>query len=272
MSLIKYPAYRRPRLYAAAGLIGAMATWLAFGSMQPAQAAVLQVSPVRLQFESAQSAQALQVFNRGQNPLEAQVRVMRWTQEDGTDRLTPTTDVVASPAIMRVAPGNRQTVRIVRLQPTPAADEQTYRILIDELPQETPAKGVGLKILLRYSIPVFIAASSAKPSDPADEAQAPHKTDLSRVCAQFTPRRGGGTELRFSNNSPRALRISSVTAVSTDGKQQLIEDGLLGYVLPGKQMGWAIKSPAPLTADLALKARFNDDTNAQAVPLEDTCR
>ncbi|ANY18314.1 molecular chaperone [Bordetella pseudohinzii] len=249
-----------------------VATWLTFGGIQAAQAAVLQVSPVRLHFESAQTAQALQVFNSGQNALEAQVRVMRWTQENGEDRLVPAKEVVASPAIMRVAPGERQTVRIVRLHPSPSPDEQTYRILIDELPPKEPPKGVELKVLLRYSIPVFIAASSTKSPDAPHEEQGPPKTDLSLVCAQLAPRKEGASELRVSNRSPQSLRISSLTAVSANGQTQVLEDGLLGYVLPGKQMEWAIKSPTQLTAGLTLKARFNDDTDAQAVPLEGTCR
>ncbi|WP_439810772.1 molecular chaperone [Bordetella bronchiseptica] len=272
MNSRRYPTRSYLRLHAAAAIIGTVASWLTFGSIPAAQAAVLQVSPVRLHFEPVQSAQALQVFNSGQNGLEAQVRVMRWTQENGEDRLTPAKELVASPAIMRVAPGERQTVRIVRLDPSPSPDEQTYRILIDELPPKESPKGVELKVLLRYSIPVFIAASSTKNSDSSNEEQAPLKTDISLVCAKLAPRKDGAAELRVSNRTPQSLRISSLSAISANGQTQVLEDGLLGYVLPGKQMEWAIKSPAQLTAGLTLKARFNDDTDTQAVPLEGTCR
>ena len=58
-----------------------------FAGMSLVYASALQVSPVRLQFEGAQRAQAIQVRNQGSDSLNAQVRVMRWTQENGVDKL-----------------------------------------------------------------------------------------------------------------------------------------------------------------------------------------
>lgn len=236
-----------------------------------AQAVVLQVSPVRIDFEPDHRAQVLRVSNSGSQELQAQVRIMRWTQERGEDRLVPADDIVASPAILQVGPGGLQTVRLVRVQmPTQApAQELSYRVLVDELPKKEPAAaGAGLKILMRYSIPLFIAPAPAGQAAKKAGGVATAQTDLSRVRAQVAAGGDGKTMLRVSNDGARALRISYLSTLAPGGEKRVLGDGLIGYVLAGQQMSWPVNLPHPLPADVILKARFNDDRQARALPLD----
>lgn len=249
-----------PRMAAAAVC---MAAGLAGASV--GQAAVLQVSPVRVEFGNAERAQALNIANSGKRDLEAQVRVMRWTQENGQEHLVPADDMVVSPAIVRVAPGKQQVVRLVRVQPGPVAQELSYRVFVDELPGPPAlAASTGVKVLMRYSIPAFVAP--AHPSVSREPAVA--QTDLSRVHAQLVAGNGGQSVLRVKNDSPRALRISYLSTLGPGGEKRSLGDGLIGYVLPGQQMGWPVNLSYPLPADLTLKARFNDDRQARPLPME----
>lgn len=78
-----------------------------------------------------------------------------------------------SPAQLRIAPGQRQRLRIVRLGPAPDRDERAYRLLI------APQAGAPPGRAERHSLPVFLqpeaparplalqATLQARPGQPA---------------------------------------------------------------------------------------------------------
>ncbi|AJP59389.1 hypothetical protein UC34_03690 [Pandoraea vervacti] len=233
-----------------------------------ATAAVLQVSPVRIEFASAQHAQALQVSNSGTRSLDAQVRIVRWSQEGGKDRFDPVDDLVASPAILQVSPGQTRVVRLVRLHPAPSNQQLSYRVFVDELPTSKITSGAGIKVLMRYSIPLFVEPASAKTGTgaPGTPGEVP-PTDLSQVQSQLVAGPDGKSSLLVSNSSAHAIRISDLVTSGPSGGQQSLVNGLVGYVLPGQQMAWPINVPFPPSQNLTLKARFNDDREARALPM-----
>jgi fimbrial chaperone protein len=60
-------------------------------------AASLQVAPVLLDIAAPAAAAMVTLRNTGATPIATQIRVFRWVQEEGRERLEPTADVVASP-------------------------------------------------------------------------------------------------------------------------------------------------------------------------------
>lgn len=64
---------------------------------------------------------------------------------------------------MNVAPHASYNIRVVRLMPTAVSQEESYRILIDELPKPVDSRkvGQGLNVLLRSSLPLFITNPDA---------------------------------------------------------------------------------------------------------------
>ncbi|VVE65116.1 molecular chaperone [Pandoraea captiosa] len=233
-----------------------------------ATAAVLQVSPVRIEFASAQHAQALQVSNSGTRSLDAQVRIVRWSQEGGKDRFDPVDDLVASPAILQVSPGQTRVVRLVRLRPAPSNQQLSYRVFVDELPTSKITSGAGIKVLMRYSIPLFVEPASANrvTGSPGTPGEVP-PTDLSQVQSKLVAGPDGKSSLLVNNSSAYAIRISDLVTSGPSGGQQSLVNGLVGYVLPGQQMAWPINVPFPPSQNLILKARFNDDREARALPM-----
>lgn len=116
-----------------------------------------------MDLSAQQPAAALTLRNDGTTPLNAQVRVFAWSQTPDEDRLERTDRVVASPPIVQVAPGADQIVRILPPSGAPVDTEETYRLLIDEIPDGTDAQLTGVGVQLRYSVPVFVGApASAK--------------------------------------------------------------------------------------------------------------
>src|SRR5262245_42609749 len=100
-----------------------------------ALAASFQVAPLLLEVTAPGPAPPLTLRNTGSSPIATQIRVFRWSQEDGNERLAPTEDVVASPPAAELHPGQDYVVRVVRLTKSPVAGEEAYRLLIDELPE-----------------------------------------------------------------------------------------------------------------------------------------
>jgi len=256
---------RRPGL----ALLAAMMMGGVLGG--PAQAASLQVSPIRVEFEPTEQAQALNLSNNGTEPLEAQVRVQRWSQADGREVLSPADDIVASPAIVRIAPGQRQVVRLVRAHPVAGGKELSYRVLVDELPKQQSQQEGGLKVLLRYSIPVFVAATRQL-ADQATGKASPAETDLTRVSAKLERGDNGKSQLHVRNDGISHVRISFLSLSGSNGSRQSLGNGLIGYVLAGQEMSWPVDVAYPLAQGQTLKARFNDDREARAVPLDNAGR
>ncbi|MDO4694581.1 MAG: molecular chaperone [Eikenella sp.] len=183
-----------------------------------ARAAGLQVSPVSLFLPASQQAAVLTLTNTGGEPLTAQVRVFRWTQnEQGQDVYTPDSGVVASPPMLRMAAGAEQQLRLIRTG-APSAEEAAYRIVIDELPPPQHTPRAGLNFVLRYSLPLFLNQSENPPA---------------RLHWQWRAV-GGKTELSARNTGASYAQLGRIALTAADGKEtRPLADGLTGYVLPG---------------------------------------
>lgn len=219
----------------------------------PARAAVLQLAPIPVEVQAPQAAAVLNLSNRASAEVALQTRVFRWTQEGGEDRLVPTSDVVVSPPIATVPPGQTLTVRVVRRLPQPAAAEETYRIWVDELPSEKgKTKGQSLRILMRYSVPVFFAPRGAE----RDEAALSWR--LARTSS-------GDFKLTASNPGSRRVRLSELQLRDAASKAPVLPPGeeLSGYVLAGQTMRWTLKRPKDTPAPKAGTYRLEYRTEAK---------
>lgn len=224
--------------------------------MLTAAAANLQISPVLIQFRAGQSAAGISLQNYGDTPLYGQVRVYAWDQRDGQDVLTPATDVVASPPVMEIAARSTQTIRLVRRNAPQAGaqtSEQTYRVLIDEIPRnDSSSAATGVAIRLQYSVPVF--------GLPADEKAAP-RLDWAVL------RKDKAWVLRVRNDGNLHAQIGATTLTGADGKDHELSKGLLGYVLPGKTREWRL--PVDAAAQLgAPGAQLPIRASVNAQPLD----
>jgi fimbrial chaperone protein len=213
-----------------------------------ASASGLQIAPTSLQLTSGGPAQGLWLTNTGDRELHAQVRAYRWSQAGGQDQLEATQALVASPPMLGIPPGGRQLVRVIRTGKAGADGEETYRLLIDELPVSA-SQDAGVQYVLRYSVPVFIGGTGAAPS------------------LQWSATPGPDTiRLEVRNSGGLHAQISSLTLSQPDGTRIDLVPGLLGYVLPGSTMHWTVALPdGANTANASLKALFNGEPTVQTL-------
>ena len=217
-----------------------------------ASAAALQVSPIRLDLGADKPAAALTLRNEGAVPLNAQVRVFAWTQSPDEDRLERTTLIVASPPIVRIAPNAEQTVRILRVADTPLAREETYRLLIDEIPNAQTPETNGVRMQLRYSVPVFAGAQDARV--PALSFA------LERKDAQWM--------LRASNGADTHAQLSRVSLEWPNGQSTAVSSGLLGYTLPHATRRWPVASVPGDPASVTVHALVNGEPLTARIAIE----
>jgi fimbrial chaperone protein len=194
---------------------------LALAASTGARAGAMQVSPVLIDAVGQQTA-TLHLRNTGDQPLTAQVRVLRWSQTaEGEDRLEPTEDVAASPPIASLGPRADYVVRLVRQRDTAPVGEESYRILIDELPN--PQNRVsGVALVIRQSIPVFFASRD----------RTPPKVTWRIETAD------GKAALVGVNSGDRRLRIADLRLRDEHGGEVSFGGGLRGYVLGHSLVRW----------------------------------
>ena len=93
-------------------------------------------------------------------------RVAGASEVEGDDwmPLEPTEDLVLSPPIIELAPQSRQVVRLARLSPPDLERQQTYRLIVREVPEikNSEQPGLQIPIALALSIPVFISSDPMK--------------------------------------------------------------------------------------------------------------
>jgi fimbrial chaperone protein len=226
----------------------------AFGCLpvlSDAEAASISVSPTLIDQAAPVNTAAVRLRTPGKEPVRIQVRVFRWTQIDGKDHLEPTRDVVASPPMLKVAPGADYTVRVVRTVKQPAGGEESYRLLVDQLPEPKDRRANRVNLVIRQSIPVFFRNG---------EEQAPA---ISWTVAK-TKR---GAVLTARNDGDRRLKLTDLTVKTASGNVLRRIDGLAGYVLGRATMSWPIVGSS---AELKAGSRVDIEGSGESGPIHAT--
>ncbi|MEI2606988.1 fimbria/pilus periplasmic chaperone, partial [Erwinia aphidicola] len=81
-----------------------------------------------------EKASELWLENRGESTTLMQVRVFSWQQINGQEQYQTQQQVLASPPLVRIEPGKRQMVRLIKQTPPAGGKEAAYRVLLDEIP------------------------------------------------------------------------------------------------------------------------------------------
>lgn len=192
----------------------------AAASIQSVAAATLEVAPVVHELAPGRTSLAATVTNRGTSTVTLQVRGFAWSQHDGEDRLTSAPELMVAPAIFELPAGRSQVVRAaVRVQP--AQVEQSYRLIVDELPS---AEGVHdqVRMALRISMPVFILPIA--PSAARIEWRVEPQTH-SLVATNL----GGSRE-----------RVRDLVVVGRDGQRVQAATPSGPYLLAGAERRWSL--------------------------------
>lgn len=206
-------------------------------------AGTLQVEPVLIDVTAPGAALTVTLRNEGAAPINVQIRVFRWSQVDGKENLEPTDEVVASSPAVTLAPKGNYVARVVRVSKRPISGEESYRVLIDQLPEASQQRGNAVKLLVRYSIPVFFGASERR--DPAVGWTVAVSGNKIKVTAR--------------NDGERRVRIAALNIRDAKGKTVSFGKGLVGYVLGKSTAGWTAPAGG-FAANGAISVSAQSDT------------
>lgn len=179
---------------------------------------MLRVTPVRIDIQAPVSGASLTLSNGGSRPMAVQVRVFKWHQKNGEDIYTLAKGVAVSPPMLSLRPKSESVLRVVRTNAAPLVQEESYRLVVDQLPD--PAlrrqKGSTISFVVRHNIPVFFAP------------QGMLEPDLTWKAVPVK----GGYRVTASNNGTRHIGLAEVKLLS--GKTVVgTLNGLAGYALAG---------------------------------------
>ena len=184
-------------------MISAWAGLAALLALSPAYAGTFTISPLRVDFAGATGMAVLTVRNGEAKPVVVQAQGLAWSQEGGQDALTPSRDLLVSPAVFTLPAGASQLVRVALRRAVDPARELTYRLLLQEVPQAASPEVNGLQI-------VWVAARG---------------TD-------------GKLSLSARNDGAAHARIQGFAVKTADGAATVLDQPELAYVLPGSTRHW----------------------------------
>jgi fimbrial chaperone protein len=193
-----------------------------------ASASSLKLTPITIELQAPSASTTLSLENTGTEPMKLQIRVFRWSQQEGVDTLTETRDVVASPPFATLDPNSENIIRVIRLAKTPLVREESYRLLIDEIPKPAGKSRQTVQFKLRHSLPVFFMPKEPSPADIGWKLE----------------RRKGSVRITATNAGGERLRIASLKLTDQNGKSLSLGQGLNGYVLGQSSAIWTVAAGA----------------------------
>jgi fimbrial chaperone protein len=223
----------------------------------PAAAGSFQVVPVYIYLQPSSPRTTLKVANTGEQEVTVQLRATRWTQdEQGRDRLEPTTDLVFFPRIVKIGAGQERIVRVGLDKPRPPGEESAYRLFVRELPVGQPGE-LTLRVAIEISLPVFLNAARPNPLPAVAGAELRQGSALLRL------RNTGNTHVLF-----KRIRV---TGLGEGGREVFSLEQPGWYVLPGAERGFALSLPPDSCRDsreLRLTAESEEGILEQHLPVD----
>ncbi len=197
--------------------------------------------PIDPVLEADQQASALWLENRGNETANLQIRVFAWSQSGFSDQYQNQRDVIGSPPVAKIEPGQKQLVRLTRTRDIPPGQELAYRIIIDEIPAARPVTAedgktaAAILFQMRYSVPLFAYGAGLWSKEDMTRKRDPKGAgvpDLSwrKVAVD------GRSYLEVRNQGAVHARLTDV-AFKQGGQTRPLVEGLLGMCCRGRSCG-----------------------------------
>lgn len=193
----------------------------------PAVLAATQITPVRI-FVDAGGRGVVTVTNKGTSPVLYQLTPLSWSQLDGQDVMSPTTEFIASPPSFILKPGAERDIRLGVRASSKRAVERAYRLIIEEVPPKVRQSNeqTGLSVAVRHVLPVFIAAAAEDPQP---------------KLSWSARREGSSIILRGVNSGASHIAVQEVGISSGNGGEPKAIGKGYKYILAGGSQTWSVK-------------------------------
>jgi fimbrial chaperone protein len=210
----------------------AVAAFLSVVLCRPASAGSFEVAPTSIVLGGSETA-VFYIINHSAVPIVAQVEGYAWSQDaaaDNNDKFEDTADLIISPPMIRLMPNQQQTVRLMVKPNGVPTPERPFRLVVSEIPDPSaPSPTDGIRMLLQFSVPVFVRA----------------KTAIAEKLDWSANRDGDGIKLSVRNQGLLHAKLSNISLVDADGQPVPVNGGSFRYILAGSEAEWNL----PVTAN-----------------------
>ena len=178
------------------------------------------MSPTEVDLSASATSALVTLRNGSKSPLRFEVTLFSWSEDEhGKMALTPSSDVTFFPKLVELAAGASRNIR-VGINAGMARDvEQTFRLFIEELPDQSAPAANAVALRTKVGIPVFVRPAKPSRSAAIEGVSVEKSTVLVRV------RNTGNLHLLIDNISVKGTGASAAPTFTKEGPGW--------YVLPG---------------------------------------
>ena len=185
-----------------------------------ANASNFTVTPTEVNLSTAATSALVTLRNGSKLPLRFEITLVSWSEDErGKMTLTLSSEVTFFPKLVELAPGASRNIRI-GINPGTARDvEQSFRLFVEELPNQSAPAANAVALRTRVGIPVFV-----RPARPSRTATIEAVTVANGKVL---------TRVRNTGNLHISVETISVKGTAGSGAPTFTKEGPGWYVLPG---------------------------------------
>ena len=191
------------------------------------------VTPVRIQISTSRPNAVMQIVNRDDQPVTVQAHVVAWNTDGQNDVYADSNEIMLNPPIAVIPAHQSQLIRLGLRHPTEGTQEQSYRLILEEVPPPARPDFRGIQTLLRLSIPIFAVPKT-------------------KISPQITWRavKTDDSQLRLIavNQGTAHVQIKSLEVRSGESSDDFLKGTPPAYLLPSQQRQWMISAQSARTA------------------------
>jgi len=180
------------------------------------------VTPTEVNLSTSATSALITLRNGGKTPLRFEVTLVSWSEDEhGKMTLNPSSDVTFFPKLIELAGGASRNIRIGINAGIARDVEQSFRLFVEELPDQSAPAQAANAVALRTKIGVPVFVRPAKPSRAAV---------LDGVSVE-----GGKVLARVRNTGNLHISVDTISVKGTGGSAAptFTKEGPGWYVLPG---------------------------------------
>ena len=185
-----------------------------------AAASNFTVTPTEVNLSASATSALVTVRNRGQVPLRFEITLVSWSEDEhGQMTLNPSSDVTFFPKLVELPPGASRNIRIGINAGTARDVELSFRLFVEELPDQSAPAANAVALRTKVGIPVFV-----RPAKPVRTAV------IDGVSVE-----NGKVLVRIRNTGNLHISVDSVKVAGTGGSaaSTFNKEAPGWYVLPG---------------------------------------
>jgi len=163
------------------------------------------ITPVAIEINDTVKVNSITYTNESRFEVLVQANQKLWTQENGKDKYTETSDLLIVPSFVKIPAGQKQVFRITKRDKS-ETQFKAYRLALEDVSEEvgdalTENQTVNMRFRFDHNLPVYYYPSSAKKNS--------YKIPTMSLCDQKI-----GTErqacLRIQNEEPVHVKVEDI--------------------------------------------------------------